>query len=104
MLETCHSDPATAGEESPAASITPNLDVEILLPPRRDQDDNPNLKSPFRPSLDLQCLQPIRRPIFLFAALAVSSGLITPLFAKPSEWKDPQGASFRGEPMEVLGP
>jgi hypothetical protein len=37
-------------------------------------------------------------------ALAVCLALPIPTSAKPSSWKDASGASFRGEPVDILGP
>jgi len=37
-------------------------------------------------------------------ALAASLALVSSASAKPEDWQDTQGNSFRGEPVEVLGP
>ena len=47
----------------------------------------------------------VRLPRFIFAILLL--GMASPgsrLNAKSSNWKDAQGASFRGEPTDILGP
>ncbi|HEY8993756.1 MAG TPA: hypothetical protein VIM71_03650 [Lacunisphaera sp.] len=47
-----------------------------------------------------------RRRWLAFSSLTacVLLALLAPAHAKMSAWKDVQGASFRGEPREILGP
>lgn len=47
---------------------------------------------------------PCRRFAVVALVLSVLSGLLPSAQAKMSAWKDAQGASFKGEPTEILGP
>jgi hypothetical protein len=47
---------------------------------------------------------PCRRFAVYALVLSVLSGLLLPAQAKMSAWKDVQGASFKGEPTDILGP
>jgi hypothetical protein len=51
-------------------------------------------------------LAPMRLPRFFptVAVLCLGTSLAAPLIAKNTDWKDSQGAQFRGEPVEIFGP